>query len=271
MNEENSVEMRVNIAKADNAQKLVYGVVLEPETVDAHQDKISEDEIQKSAHGYLVNYAIVRKQHDKISDADVVESYIAPCDFELEGQTVKKGSWIMVTKVHDDATWEEIQKGEITGYSVWGYANREEEGDEEIAKGGPGSGRHPEGGEKKEEPSFKKGATPEGKKSLDAGRKEVGKKPNSVHEGTYEHSNGSKIHIGTSETTPRGGKPYTAHVYSVEHAGYRTSGSTASREEAVSEALRIADGWSRVKKNEGDELTEILGALKEQLERLAKK
>jgi len=51
----------------------------------------------------------------------VVEFYVAPADFEVKGETIKKGSWVLVTKASDEV-WEQIKKGDITSYSIAGTA-----------------------------------------------------------------------------------------------------------------------------------------------------
>ncbi|MEK4271801.1 XkdF-like putative serine protease domain-containing protein [Paenibacillus sp. FSL R7-0026] len=79
----------------------------------------------------------IDKQHDLDADKGyVVESYIAPCDMEIGDQMIAKGSWVAGVKVTDDDAWEEIQKGEITGFSMFGVGKREEvEDEEEVSKG----------------------------------------------------------------------------------------------------------------------------------------
>lgn len=54
----------------------------------------------------------------------MVESYVAPEDFEMNGETIKKGSWVLVTKASE--VWEQIKKDEITGYSMAGTAETSE-------------------------------------------------------------------------------------------------------------------------------------------------
>lgn len=108
--------------KSDDAQKLVYGVVYEPDVEDAHEDFMKAEEIEKAAHQFMKDARNIDKQHDFEAGAgEVVESYIAPADFEIGEQTIAKGSWVIVTKASDDI-WEQIQKGEITGYSMAGSA-----------------------------------------------------------------------------------------------------------------------------------------------------
>lgn len=53
-----------------------------------------------------------------------VESYIAPCDFEMNGHTVVKGSWVMATKINDDNLWKEVVEKGINGYSIKGKGKR---------------------------------------------------------------------------------------------------------------------------------------------------
>lgn len=119
------------ILKADKDKRLVYGVVLEPETEDAHGDVISNEEIERAAHFYMLNSQTVGDSHLKEAPAKVVQSYVTPVDFTLNNQFVKKGSWVLVTKILDENLWQDILNGEYTGYSVGGFAIREEGADSE--------------------------------------------------------------------------------------------------------------------------------------------
>lgn len=111
------------ISKADGSgmEQLVYGVVLEPGSVDAQDQVVDEDGVKFAAHHFLGVQGIAGYRHREPADATVVESYIAPCDFSLGGQVVKQGSWVIVTRVNDDALWQQIVDGDITGYSVGGF------------------------------------------------------------------------------------------------------------------------------------------------------
>lgn len=120
-----SFDRQVKITKSDEERQLVYGVVLEPEVIDAHYDVVSVDEIESAAHNYLIKSRMVGDQHNKPAKADIVESYIAPTDLNIGGQHVRKGSWVMVTRIHDQEMWHGIKKGAYTGYSIGGYAVKE--------------------------------------------------------------------------------------------------------------------------------------------------
>ena len=115
----------------DEEQKLVYGVVYEPgsadnpETHDSHGDFMEASDIEKSAHNFILKYRNIDTQHDFNAGAgEVVESYIAPTDMEVNGETIIKGSWVLVTKATEEI-WESIQKGDFTGYSLAGVAETE--------------------------------------------------------------------------------------------------------------------------------------------------
>ena len=111
----------------DEAKKLVYAVVYEPEVEDTDGDKMTADEIEKASHEFMMSNQSIDRQHDFVAGAgQLMESYIAPVDFKLGEQLVTKGTWVMVTKASDEI-WDGIQNGEITGYSMAGTAERIED------------------------------------------------------------------------------------------------------------------------------------------------
>lgn len=115
----------VRLCKAD--KRLVTGIVLEPNEVDAHGDFERESIIEKAAHEFLALYNKATKlgiQHTMFGDVgvDLVESWIAPVDLNLNGHGIKKGTWIMTMKVHNDETWRKVKAGKITGLSIGGVA-----------------------------------------------------------------------------------------------------------------------------------------------------
>ncbi len=115
-------EVKVFINKEDEEQKLVYGVVYEPDVEDSHKDFMTATEIEKAAHGFLKDARNIDTQHDFTPGVgEVVESYIAPADFTIGEEVITKGSWVLVTKASDEI-WEAIQKGDYTGYSLAGTA-----------------------------------------------------------------------------------------------------------------------------------------------------
>jgi hypothetical protein len=112
----------VRIVKQDE-RRITYGVVLEPGIEDAQGDVVTAEEIEKAAHGWMLNSREFEEQHDAPSDSRVLESSLAPVDYDVNGEHVKKGSWI-VTSQHSEEIWAKVKSGEINGYSIRGYGQR---------------------------------------------------------------------------------------------------------------------------------------------------
>ena len=111
------------ILKADS--HYVTGIVYEPMTEDTDGNYMTEEEIEKAAHWYMKNAGDADIQHcfEKAEGVEVVESFTAKSDMEIEGKQIKKGTWIMTMEVSDDTVWDSIEKGEITGFSMGGKGN----------------------------------------------------------------------------------------------------------------------------------------------------
>lgn len=121
------LSLYVPITKADEDERLVTGVVLEPDEVDAQNDTISAETIKEAAHEFLSEYNRLTKlglMHRMFGNLGInlVESWIAKGDFKLGEQDIKKGTWLMTVKVMDDALWKKVKSGQITGFSIGGNA-----------------------------------------------------------------------------------------------------------------------------------------------------
>jgi hypothetical protein len=116
----------VPIAKSDAEEQTVTGIALRPEVVDAHGDIIGADVIRQAAHGFVARYNEKTKvgvQHKMFPDGiDLVESYLAPSDLEIGGAHVSEGSWVVTVKVRDSDLWQRVKAGELTGFSIGGWA-----------------------------------------------------------------------------------------------------------------------------------------------------
>ncbi len=120
-------------AEGDTREEMfVYGIVLEPDTVDAQNDTYTADEIQKAAHGFMEFHRNRGDQHSTIVNDKVVilESHIerAP-DFVMKDSSgadrqVKQGSWLLGYGIRDAELWGMIKRGERTGFSIGGSAVR---------------------------------------------------------------------------------------------------------------------------------------------------
>lgn len=113
------------IIKVDGDSHYVTGVVYEPMVADAHDNFMTEAEIEKAAHWFMKNGDKIDIQHsfEEAEGLTVVESSVTKADQEIDGQAIKKGTWLMTVEVANDTVWEAIEKGEITGLSMGGVGN----------------------------------------------------------------------------------------------------------------------------------------------------
>jgi DNA adenine methylase len=107
-------------------ERFVLGIVLEPEVVDAQGDIYSADEIRQAAHRFMEEFGGLGLMHRlAVNDqVKVLESYVAPVDFEIAGITVSKGTWLLGVRVLSDELWEQVKEGKLTGFSIGGSARR---------------------------------------------------------------------------------------------------------------------------------------------------
>lgn len=113
------------IQKSEDEQ-IVMGVVYEPNETDSQGDYTTIEEIMKAAYSFMENGQQFQLNHaGKNVEAVVLESYLAPVAFVVGEDQIKKGTWILTSRVKDAAIWQQIKKGEITGYSMRGTARRD--------------------------------------------------------------------------------------------------------------------------------------------------
>ena len=154
--------MNIKFIKKSESQRYVLGVVYGPGDVDCQDDYSTAPEIEKACHGFMKSLqdqsAVSKQMTDGILKAladggevelditevyedikkgalgvnhiawpddagDIVESYIAPVDFDLNGEQIKKGTWLMGVVLSPE-NFEKVQKGELTGFSMGGSGLR---------------------------------------------------------------------------------------------------------------------------------------------------
>jgi len=112
------------VSKAIQVEKrLVYGIVSEPNVIDAQDDVMDIETIEKAAHMWLANFGEIGFMHYNLVNKkaiEVVESYTAPIDFKYDGseELITKGTWVLVIKVNDENYWNMIKAGAIKGLSI---------------------------------------------------------------------------------------------------------------------------------------------------------
>lgn len=121
----------IRVSKVDTDRRLAFGVVYEPNVPDAHGDFMLADTIEKAAHQFLARAFVhnIDTNHDlEANGSVVVESFIA----RKGDPDFPEGAWVLGVHVIDDARWEEVKKGELGGFSLYGMAERGEEVEIEI-------------------------------------------------------------------------------------------------------------------------------------------
>lgn len=83
------------------------------------------EEIRKAAHGWMRNGGQVNRNHEGADPyGQTVESFIAPADFTVGDETIRKGAWVIGIEPTAEGR-ELIDRGEISGVSIEGTATRE--------------------------------------------------------------------------------------------------------------------------------------------------
>lgn len=128
---------KLKVAKADQKKQLIYGVVLEPNSLDSQDDFMLPDQVEKAAHTYMKKVVRGKASVSKLQHrtqgffkgkASVVpvQSFIAPIDFSYDGkEMVKKGTWVMCLHVEDQNVWDDVMNNKYTGLSIGGTGIRQ--------------------------------------------------------------------------------------------------------------------------------------------------
>jgi len=107
-------------------ERYVLGVVLEPETVDAQGDIYSAEEVRQAAHRFMEEFGGLGLMHRfRVNgQVKVLESYLAPAEFDFGDTKVRKGTWLLAVRILSDELWERVKDGQLTGFSIGGSARR---------------------------------------------------------------------------------------------------------------------------------------------------
>jgi hypothetical protein len=115
-------EQEIVFIQQDIVEHNVFSVVVSPGVRASDGVIISESAIKKAAHGFMKNYQEIHYRHSGLAAANVIESTILIQDTKLgTGEIVRKGSWWLGVHVQDTDIWNEIEQGDIKGFSLGGY------------------------------------------------------------------------------------------------------------------------------------------------------
>lgn len=121
-----SNELTGLIVMKNAAKRIAYAAVLVPGEEDSlGEPPISADRVEKAAHEWMEHYRHVDLQHGLNNVGVPVESYLLPEDmtvkdvYQGKDMFLPKGTWILGSKT-DEKTWDMVEKGALTGYSIMG-------------------------------------------------------------------------------------------------------------------------------------------------------
>lgn len=126
----------IQIVKADEDKRLVFGWALVSATSDGEQiidhqgDIVDQDELEEGAYQYVLNFRDAGEEHISSlrKKARMVESVVFT-EEKLQAMGIPQGTvpygWWIGFYVDDDDTWEKIKDGTYSMFSIEGKAVRE--------------------------------------------------------------------------------------------------------------------------------------------------
>jgi hypothetical protein len=125
-------ESRGEVTKMDDDKRIVYGYASviskngEP-IVDRQGDIITADELEKAASEFMLNSRIGKTMHFGEPTTTIIHSFPMTDEIKKAYQIESPyEAWLIAVKVHDDATWDMVKKGELKDFSIGGQATRRE-------------------------------------------------------------------------------------------------------------------------------------------------
>lgn len=106
-------------------ERYVLGVVLVPNEYDSQGDIYDEDTVRKASEYFMEHARTLGLMHETAlteKKVKILENYVAPCDLTIDGQRVKKGTWLLAARILDDKLWQAVKAGSLTGWSIEGSA-----------------------------------------------------------------------------------------------------------------------------------------------------
>jgi hypothetical protein len=109
----------------DEMQGIVLGVVASPdEPPDEAGHVLDKEAIEEMCWEYNKNFAVLKYRHTMgltKDEAVILESYIAPVAFELNGIKIKEGTWLQRVQLISQELKDQVKSGLIKGLSLGGY------------------------------------------------------------------------------------------------------------------------------------------------------
>ena len=121
-----SKQNNVPVIKALNEELMQVTYVAMLPGVDLHLDEVDLETVRLAKESFNKSAMRPNLFHVTMTDSfEVIESFLMPCDAELNSQFVAKGTWLVTLQVYDDDVWQMIKNDEITGLSIGAMSNVE--------------------------------------------------------------------------------------------------------------------------------------------------
>jgi len=115
--------LKVQISKFSEEMGIIWGWASVADIVDLHGDVIPQDELVKAFYQFMENYyagaATIKQNHDQEVPVVLVESALQ----FIAGSV----AWWVGVKLLTDELREAARTGQISGFSIGGWADLEEE------------------------------------------------------------------------------------------------------------------------------------------------
>ncbi len=118
----NIIKQGLYIKESDITGPIVYGVLLVPDEPDLEGDQFSIDIIKSACEKYSNKLQVDEQHRFANPELEVVDSFIAPDGYTIEGNAVKPGSWVVGIRTEDQDVIDKIRRGDYRGLSIEGSA-----------------------------------------------------------------------------------------------------------------------------------------------------
>jgi len=123
-------KFKFEFKKVDEEQKIVGGVIYEPDVKDTQGDLASSEEIEKAMYKFMEDYSDDTKRINvmhagKRYHFPIIESFIPEHDIKKGDYNIKAGTWWLMVKITNPAVWKMIKEEKLNAFSMEGKASEE--------------------------------------------------------------------------------------------------------------------------------------------------
>jgi len=118
---------------SDGWERIVTGVVADPENVDSYGNTIDAETIRRAALEFMEAFQNMGVNHEKDENGNpvvlnekirILENWIMRSEETINDKRVPKGSWVLTVRIVDDEIWEDVLNGEYRGFSLEALCQR---------------------------------------------------------------------------------------------------------------------------------------------------